>query len=70
MQTVFLTFFGSWVTSEVSFFLEDCSVCFCICDAEGSCDAVADCAGLTGVAAALDVDEDVKLVRCACGLWY
>ena len=67
MQTVFLTFFGSWVTSEVSFFFEDCSVCFCISDAEGSGDAVTDCAGLTGVAAALDVDEDVKLVRRACG---
>lgn len=66
MKTVFLTFFGSWVAGEVSFFLEDCSVGFCICDAECSCDTVTDCACLTCEAAALDVDEDVKLVRRVC----
>lgn len=66
MQTVFLTFFGSWVTSEVSFFLEDCSVGFCICDAEGSCDAVTDCTCLACEAAALYVDKHVELVGCVC----
>ena len=67
MQSVFLTFFRTRVTSEVTFFLEDRSVCFAVCDAECSCDAVTDSACLAGVTAAVHVDVDVKLVgRARC----
>ena len=62
MQSVFLTFFRTRVTSEVTFFLEYRSVCFAVCDAECSCDAVTDSACLTGITAAVHVDVDVKLV--------
>ena len=67
VQTVFLTLFGSRVTSEVTFALESCSVRFAVCDAECSCDAVTDSACLAGVTAAVHVDVDVKLVgRARC----
>ena len=66
MQSVFLTLFRTRITCEITFSLECCSVCFAVCDAERSCNAVTDCAGLTGVAAAVHVDIDVKLVGCAC----
>ena len=67
VQTVFLTLFCSRVTSEVTFALESCSVRFAVCDAECSCDAVTDCAGLSGVTTAVNVDVHVKLVgRAGC----
>ena len=65
MQTVFLTLFRTRVTSEITFSLECCSVCFAVCDAESSCNAVTDCACLTGVTAAVHVDVNVELVGSA-----
>ena len=68
MKSVFLSFFGSGVSREETCFFESGTVSVAVHGAERSCDAVTDCAGLTCYTAALDVDENVKLVFCAGGL--
>lgn len=67
VQTVLLAFLLSGVAFEVACFFQGCAVGFLVADAECTGDAVADGARLTRHTAAVDVDDDVELVRCGNG---
>ena len=64
-ETVFLSFLHSRVTGQVAGFFEDRSV-LRICLEQSAGDAVADRSGLSGVAASVYVDKNIKLICRIC----
>ena len=64
LETVLLSFLDSGVAGQEAFLLEGgTAIGFCL--KQSACDAETDCAGLTGIAAAVDVNHNVILALCA-----
>ena len=59
-ETVFLTLFHTRISGEESGALQDRPV-LSVCLQQSPCDAMTDRTGLSGIAAALDIDKDIKL---------
>ena len=64
-ETVFLTFFHTWITCKESSSLKYWSV-FCICLKKGSCNTMSDGSSLSCVSATFNVNKNIKFAICLC----
>ena len=64
-ETVFLTFFHTWVTSKESSSFKNWSV-FSVCFKKGSCNTMSDGTSLSCISAACYINKNVKFAFCLC----